>query len=285
MSPETVQQLPTDKLSELQNRVQNIAKGFIALHVVLLFYPVLCHPGNYVEDSASIWILTFYVITTATYVLLYIGARKKKRRLLLPFRFLIVSLNALSFLILIILSCTILAFAFYGLKNGFRSRFGEFEVWLYVALSILFPWSFAVGVAIILTTIQRTTKNLYVELGRDDDRSRQIPVELSNISYNQESDQLNCNVGSNDCSVLLGQSNVCDSTLSNECNVNGGRNHEESDLRINLPDHIPNEQNQEITNLLIPFEDSPPSYCETQNTNICINIEPPPSYDDAMKKV
>ena len=59
MSPETVQQLPTDKLSELQNRVQNIAKGFIALHVVLLFYPVLCHPGNYVEDSASIWILTF----------------------------------------------------------------------------------------------------------------------------------------------------------------------------------------------------------------------------------
>jgi len=136
----------------------------------------------------------------------------------------------------------------------------------------------------ILTTIQRTTKNLYVELGRDDVRSRQLPVELSNISYNREPEQLNCNVGSNDCSVLLGQSNVCDSALSNESNVNGGRNHGESDLRVNLADYTQNEQNQEMTNSLIPFEDSPPSYCQTQNTNICINIELPPSYDDAMKK-
>jgi len=60
MLPETVQQLPTDKLSELQIRVQNIAKGFIALHVVLLFYPVLCYPGNYVEDSPRL--LMFYYI-------------------------------------------------------------------------------------------------------------------------------------------------------------------------------------------------------------------------------
>ena len=279
MSPETVQQLPTDKLSELQNRVQNIAKGFIALHVVLLCYPVLCYPGNYVEDSASIWILTFYVITTATYVLLYIGARKKKRRLLLPFRFLIGGLNALSFLILVILSFTMLALAFYGLKEG-----ADLETWIRVGLPLFFPWSFAIFVTMIFTKIQQTTRNFYVELGLDDVRSRQLPVELSNISYNQGSEQSNCNGGSNDCSVLLGQSNVCDSTLSNESNVNGARNHEESDLSVNLPDFILNEQNQEIANSLLPFEDSPPAYCETQNTNICINIEPPPSYDDAMKK-
>jgi len=34
----------------------------------------------------------------------------------------------------------------------------------------------------------------------------------------------------------------------------------------------------------IPLQDSPPAYFEAQNSNICINVDPPPSYNDAMKK-
>ena len=60
-------------------------------------------------------------------------------------------------------------------------------------------------------------------------------------------------------------------------------NRGDSGFYANLP--IPNHCDQNPrSGPAFPSGDSPPVYCETQNSNVCKNVEAPPSYDDGMKQ-
>ena len=115
---------------------------------------------------------------------------------------------------------------------------------------------------------QRTTKNLYIEIGR------QPPCVQPNVSHNPISEHLYSGVYQPGATNQF-QSNDPTCDINREC--------EAPRLHVNIPISSVNNQRPRVGPSR-SLQDSPPAYFEAQNSNICINVEPPPSYNDAMKK-
>ena len=79
------------------------------------------------------------------------------------------------------------------------------------------------------------------------------------------------------------QSGIVDQVRPNEHIVENVGNLGDSGLHANLP--TPNHcAKNPRSSPALPSGDSLPPYCETQNLNVCINVESPPSYNDAIKQ-
>ena len=246
------------KLKILKTNVQNIAKVSISLLIILFVVPILSIAFNSYESfenkigrlsettmiiGSSIWI-----ITLSACISLYIGASKRRRALLVPFMLLVGLLQAYFTINIVLAIVTLVA----------SSNWSLF-------LTLIFP----VALAIVSFKIHRTTKNLFIELGRQPSHIQ------TNVSYNPGNEQLYSGVY---------QSGIVGQVRPNEHIVGNGRNREDSGFHANLP--TPNHCDQNLrSGPALSSGDSPPAYCETQDSNICINIEAPPTYDDAMKQL
>jgi len=244
------------KLQVLQKNVGAIAKICMFLHFIpfcALIIPAAFNSHHsrdrkieYYTDPPSLIAVTIWVITLSVSVSLYFGAREKRRYLLVPFMILIGLLQAICIL-------NVLPILFTIVNN--RHYVSGFVPIIFVGLFVL-----------SLFKMQKTTKNLYVELGKE------TPVLQPNLAYNPGTEQLYSGVYQPTIGVRPAE-NI----------VNGDVNQSNSGLRVNLPIYTPDIPSIRVNPSHLG-DDCPPAYCETQHSNNGANIEPPPSYDDAMKK-
>ena len=249
------------KLKGLQTSVQKIAALSIMVHIIVLISFLFPHEQkgsdsywsfeeeiNRLSETPNFIGAWIWIITLSACISLYIGANKKRRALLVPFMLLVGILQAYFTFNIVMAIVTLVA----------SSNWSLF-------LTLIFP----VALAIVSFKIHRTTKNLFIELGRQPSHIQ------TNVSYNPGNEQLYSGVY---------QSGIVGQVRPNEHIVGNGRNREDSGFHANLP--TPNHCDQNLrSGPALSSGDSPPAYCETQDSNICINIEAPPTYDDAMQQL
>ena len=241
--------------SRLQKKVQNIAVGMIVIHVLGVVGEIMQystskynHKPNYAEflgGRTAISIIMESLIGIIACVMLFFGAKKKNRYLLIPFMLIMVVLQVFLVITLFIL--------------GMLCLHGDPVI--YVAMGLIM-------ILISLTCwMLRTTKALYDELRINtglgpNTTSRQCttyPIQ----PYTQES---------HSHAVALPTSN-CDSV---DLEANGDGHYQ----YLTIPPL--NNSNQVVENPTAQFE-PPPAYDETPTASNPLGVtELPPSYDEAM---
>ena len=248
------------KLKDLQTSVRKIAALSIMVHIIVFISFLFPHEQkgsdsywsfeeeiNRLSETPNFIGAWIWIITLSACISLYIGANKKRRSYLLPFMVLFGILQA-SFVVYIVLA--IISFFAAGM------------------ISISLPPFFIVAVMIVSLIGQRSTKNLFIELGR------QPPCVQPNVSYNPGFEQLYSGIY---------QPGVTNQVQPNDPTCASRRDCEISGFHVNMLTSNVNNQIPTVGHSL-SLQDRPPAYFETQNSNICINVEPPPSYNDAIRK-
>lgn len=170
------------KLRSLRKNVQNIAKVLISLLIILFGaftiqitfnsdMPMVDNIRFFFQKPVLVG-ATIWIITLSICILLHIGASKKKRASLVPFRILVGCLQPL-FVFNIVLAMGIL------LASPFMSKF-RVKVYIPFVLAI-----YDMAMSFVLFKMQRTTKNLFDELGR-----QPSALQLVNVSYNTENEKI-----------------------------------------------------------------------------------------------
>ena len=171
-----------NKLRSLQKNVKNIAKVLISL-LILLFgaftiqitfnsdMPMVDNIRFFFQKPVLVG-ATIWLITLSICILLHIGASKKKRIFLVPFMILVGILQALYVVSIVLVMGLLLA-------SLFMRKFRGEVFWIWFSLIDIIAMTF------VLFQMQRTTKNLFDELGR-----QPSAIQLVNVSYNTENEQI-----------------------------------------------------------------------------------------------
>ena len=276
MCPSEGQYQDIIKLQTLRDNVGYIARICITLQVILFCMVIIPYSinslgdaidppeGSQIEnytDTTKLIAATIWVITTSASVALYIGAKQKKRYLLVPFMILI------------------------GLFQGYcliNAVLFLLSSWRYIIKAIhhpklFIPFIFVIAFNFLLFMIQKPAKNLYVELGKE---TPQLSILQPHLSYSPRTGLSYSGVYQRTPGVRSTENIL----TSNFVRSNGDTNQSSSGLHVDLPIHTPSIPSERVGASALG-EDCLPAYCETNHSNNVTNIEPPPSYDDAMKKL
>lgn len=255
-------------LKVLQKKVQNIALGCMALHVIGFTGEIIQalstghgsirinaseRDSKIFEQRAVLSIITESMVGLITSILLYCGARRKNKYMLVPFMLVMVLLQA--FLVITL-------FLFATLCISGECINGDPLIYFYLALLFI--------LISITCWLLRTTKSLFDELRKDD-------AVGSHADTHDETDDLETqNHARQSSSVAISESNR--SHLAIEANY--------SNLIVSLPitsGHNSNEESRQSDFR----EEPPPNYNAAMtmtNTSFECTELPPPPYEDVMKK-
>ena len=284
MCPSDGQYQDIIKLEILRDKVGYIARICITLHVILMplipifsinsinaiLFPYATYSlrdaidpreGFQIEfyiDTTKLIAATIWAITMSASVSLYIGAKQKKRYLLMPFMILIG------------------LFQGYCLLNLLPSLLNSWRPLHRLYPKLFIPVIFIIASNLLLFMIQKSAKNLYVELGKETHHLSNLQPD---ITYSPRTRLLHSGV----YQPTLGVRPIENIVTSNLVTSNGDTNQSSSGLHVDLPIHAPSIPSERVYPSALG-EDCPPAYCETKHSNNVTNIEPPPSYDDATKK-
>lgn len=210
-----------------------------------------------IENWVIIWIIFLVPIQ-----LLYFGARKKKKRCLIPFMIVVGFLLAIffSFSILCLVGFVLLTWHWI---SGECYKCKEF---IYIAVAFC-PAALVVAVTFALLWILRTINAFYVLLEVD------TSIGLSYIHSDLDRERQNSIVP------------MADEIARLDIDTDGQQDGEnELGLNANLPTITLTNQCQEEEDHCETQNDSPPGYSEAVQIGRCSCTEPPPSYRDAIKK-
>ena len=251
-----------ERLNLLQNRVQKIALGCILLHVIGFSGEVIQvstsknnepqKDQERFERRAILSIISESMVGLLTSILLYCGAKRQNKYMLVPFMLIMVLLQA--FLVITI-------FLFITLCLTGECSSGDPLIYFYLALLFI--------LISITCWLLRTTKSLFDELRKDDDiGSPAEPQDVPNALEPQ-------NMVRQPTWVAIPGANSAQIDLESN----------DSSLRANLPIPNVNNSNQEVDHSET-IDEPPPDYnLATAITNSMFrSIEPPPLYEDVIKK-
>ena len=247
----------------LQKKVQNIALGCIVLHVIGFTgeiiqasstkYYMSERDSKIFEQRAVLSIITESMVGLITSILLYCGARRKNKYMLVPFMLVMVLLQA--FLVITL-------FLFATLCISGECINGDPLIYFYLALLFI--------LISITCWLLRTTKSLFDELRKDD--AVESPADTHDESGDLEP-QNHARQPSN-----VARPDINRSHLAIEPN--------NSNLHVSLPITSGHNLNEELRRSDIR-EEPPPNYnvamTMTNSTFECTELPPPP-YEDVMKK-
>ena len=247
----------------LQKKVQNIALGCMTLHVIGFTaeiiqasstkYYVTEKDQKLFEKRAVLSIITESMVGMITSILLYCGARRKNKYMLVPFMIVMMLLQA--FLVITL-------FLFATLCISGECINGDPLIYFYLALLFI--------LISITCWLLRTTKSLFDELRKDD------AVGSPADTHDESGDFETQNHTRQPSSVSL--PNIHRSHLDIEAN--------NSNLHVSLPITSGHNSNQESRQSDIR-EEPPPNYnvAMTMTNSTFERTElPPPPYEDVMKK-